>query len=320
MRFSARASVAACLAAFAFCVSAVPALGTPSASKVTTATAPLVRGAVSMQIGPGEDPSSVIVITGVTLDPSVKLPAKVQIPIPPGAALQWSGEILGGDPSNDPPRQADIQPGAGGAKYAEFVLSQSHTGQVDCALGPLTTNGTNVSTTVDYVQSVPSSSTLISVRLPANISNVQLSPAPQGAAQTNTAGESLYILGNSSYPTGASQAISISYTVGTAASGSAGAAAKTPLIVVLAVALVAVVVAMIFVLQMSARPTQDAGEADEDEDGDFLSDEDDAEDEEFDEPAPQSKRSHGGARHEDEDVDRDDDADDADDDPFDILD
>jgi hypothetical protein len=177
-----------------------------SASPSDTATpAPLVEGPFSVQIGPNQDPGQpgkLIVIMSINLPSDVSLPARVRIPIPPGAMVTWAGEVLGGDVSADPQRTYTVHDGVGGAQYVEFTMTQSRRGQVDTVAGPLTVKGADVSAKMSFVQSVPSTSTEFAVRIPANASNVKIDPAPSGSPETNSSGESLYYVGTQTLPIG----------------------------------------------------------------------------------------------------------------------
>jgi len=247
------------------------------------AAPPLATGPLTVQIGPGEEASQTIAIVGVTVADSVKLPVRVRLPVPVGATVQWAGQILGGDPDNDPQQAVLLATGAGGARYDEITLTKSHIGQIDTNLGPLTLSGDSVSAQVAFVQSVPSTSTVFSVRLPAGVSNVAISPAPAGAPEVNSSGESLYVLGTAPLATGAKLSVGVSYSTaaasGAAGSGGSGGSSSTPVIIVLIVALAAVLISLVFVLQRSAQPVAGGDDVDDDHayDDDEVDDEADAE-------------------------------------------
>jgi hypothetical protein len=309
------------------CILSATATAASAAPKASAAaSAPLAAGPINVQVGPGEENNTTVVIIGITIDPSIKLPVRVRIPVPPAATVAWAGEILGGDPNADPQAQYTLHDGAGGAQYAEFTMSKSRIGQIDTYAAPLKNDGKTVSTQVTYVQSVPSTSTIFSVRLPANISNVKIDPTPTAPAEKNTSGESLYLVGGSSMATGAKQAISIAYSLGAAAPASA-ASSQTPVFVALGIALVAVLVALGFVVQRGSGPSAEDDQADAN--AELELDYSDDWDDEAAQPAASapSKRRRSRAQAADADADADGSAastsqraSDDSDDPFDSLD
>lgn len=255
------ATVAALVFAAASAAWAAPqSVATPRDASAQAAPAPLVGGQTSVQIGPGQEPNVTVALVTVQIDSGVKLPARVRIPVPPGSTIEWAGEILGGDPNADPQRPYTLHDGQGGAQYAELTLTQSRQGQIDVNAAPLNQSGTSVSTQVTYVQSVPSTTTVISVRMPPNTSNVRLTPAPSRPPDINATGESLYVLSVPPLATGAAQAISISYDLG--AARATGSSSQIPVYVAFGIALLAVIIALVFVAQ---RSMMSGGGDDEDE-------------------------------------------------------
>jgi hypothetical protein len=153
----------------------------------------------------------VVAIISTDLDPSTKLPVTVRLPIPPGMSVDWAGEISGGAVDTDVERQYTVQPGNGGT-YAQFVLSTYRTAQTDLSGESLDTEGGRVSGSFDFVQSAPSSSTALSVRLPPGVSDVAIVPAPEGAATSNAQGEMLYSLPPRTLRLGERAAVKVSYS------------------------------------------------------------------------------------------------------------
>jgi hypothetical protein len=197
-------------------VLAAPNTAVPiAAAKPAAVTAPLASGPLDAQIWPAQDGKTVVIVD-VTLDPKVQLPARVRIPVPKSAVVEWAGEILSGDASTDKERPFTLQNGQGGS-YAEFTLSVSRRGQIETNGIPMMASGTKLLTQVDWIQSVPSTSTLFTVRIPAQVSAVTIDPKPQGAPETNAVGESLYILPTQNLATGAQSAIKVSYDTAPAA-------------------------------------------------------------------------------------------------------
>ncbi|HEY5539910.1 MAG TPA: hypothetical protein VIL41_00475 [Coriobacteriia bacterium] len=241
----------------------------PTLSKAASPTpAPLVEGAIDAQIWPAADAQLTAVIVDVSVDPKIKLPARVRIPVPNGAVVQWAGEILGGSASADIQRDFTLHPGAGGGQYAEFTLSVSRRGQIDTSGIPMTARGTVLSTQVDFVQSVSSTSTIFTVRMPAGVSQVKIEPSPVGAPETNSAGESLYPLPTKNLATGAKQTVKVSYnTSPTGATPSAGIN-LTAVYVVLGVLLVgAISFAAYLLARQGSVGDDDATELEDEEPG-----------------------------------------------------
>ena len=75
--------------------------------------------------------SGVLLVTG-HLPASAALPAKVSLAVPAGAQIGWVGEILGTAATKDPNVKYSVEAGRG-YDSVSFVLTQSHTGQVECA-------------------------------------------------------------------------------------------------------------------------------------------------------------------------------------------
>jgi hypothetical protein len=226
-------------------------LGSATASPSAAATAPLATGRYGVQIGPDETQGVLVIIVGVTLDMSVKLPARVRIPVPLGSSVAWAGEVLGNDPSGDKLRDFTLGRGDGGAQYAEFTLSESHQGQIDAVASPLTTSGGVFSAAATFVQSVPSTSTAFAVRMPIGAEKVTIEPAPVSPPDFNDAGESLYSLGEQSLKAGSKLDVTLSYSkVDTQTASGSTSQMLLPFLVV-ALVLVLVILAVVVTSQRS---------------------------------------------------------------------
>jgi len=223
-----------------------------ASSRPSSSVPPVAAGPLQVQVGPAQAGQATAVLIDVNLDPSVKLPARVRIPVPPGASIAWAGEILGGPASQDPQRAYTLKTGVG-AQYAEFALSVSHDGQLDAAL-PLVVSGTHATSLVRFVQSVPATSTGFSVRMPADATNTKISPAPVAAPQTNPAGESLYALPTAALAPGASITVSVAYDQGTRPA-TVSSSNLTALYLVLGIVLVLLVATLAFLVVRQRRPS-----------------------------------------------------------------
>jgi hypothetical protein len=284
-------------------VGAVTGSASVAKSAVASGTeAPLTTGHYGVQVGPDEGQGVLVVIVGITLDVSVKLPARVRIPVPPGSSVAWAGEVLGNNPAADKQREYTLGRGDGGAQYAEFTLAESHQGQIDVLANTLTTNGSLISATTTFVQSVSSTSTAFAVRMPAGVDNVKITPTPISPPEFNSAGESLYTLGERVLAPGAKLPITLSYskvTTQTAPSGSTSP--MTMLFVVVAGALLVVIVA-ILVIARRGQPSEVDEESDEDAGDDEVDYEDeggDAEDVEDVEDADEDEGEAGDGADDD---------------------
>ena len=243
-----------------------PGVACAAPSSATTLTAPLATGDIGIQVGPAEDANSTVVLVDLVLPASVRLPARVRLPIPPGATVRWAGEILGGSADADPARSFSTAQGTG-AQYAEFTLTQSHQAQIDTGGLARTINGNAVSAEIEYVQSVPSSSTSFSVRTPPGATDIQITPPTHGTPDSNPAGEHLYLMATQALALGDKVPVTVSYKT----AGSAGSSAnQIMLILVGVVALIAVVIALVVVQRARTASSQaaDSGEAQEHEDSD----------------------------------------------------
>jgi hypothetical protein len=211
-------------------------------------------GETEVQLWPAAQPGQLVVIVSQTLPEGVDLPATVRLPVPEGMRVEWAGEILGETTrAADPPREFELKDGTGG-QYAEFSLSESRQAQIELAGIALTSNASTVSTALDWVQSAPSALTAFSVRLPSGAGDVSIDPTPVGQPDSNEAGETLYTLPSRELEDGATQRVSVSYSLGGAPAQTQGeGSASGPLVAVLAVVLVLAVAALAFVISRQRR-------------------------------------------------------------------
>lgn len=241
---------------------------TPLDSAVASGTeAPLATGRFGVQISPDEAQGVLVMIVGVTLDMSVKLPARVRIPVPPGSSVAWAGEVLGNDPSGDKQRDYKLGRGTGGAQYAEFTLTESRQGQIDALANTLTTSGGAISGTANFVQSVPGTATAFAIRMPVGVDNVKIEPAPVSPPQFNSEGESLYSLGERPLKEGAKLSVSVSYSKVISKTASTPTSPMAMLFVVVALVLVLLILAIILVSRRGQSPEADEEDEALDDDG-----------------------------------------------------
>ena len=226
-----------------------PATSQPAPAQPAGATAPKTE----VQLISEAEPDQVVAIVGVTLPDETPLPATVRIPVIAGAQVTWAGEIMGAGASSDIEREFEIRDGAGGS-YAEFEVRSSRDAQIEMSGISLTRQGTSTMAALTYVQTVPSSETGFSVRVPATAAEPVFTPPAVGAPQVGTTGEQLYTLQAAHPAVGESVALSISY--GRKAAGArsgASSSASTGLLAALAAGLILSVMALIFVMGRERR-------------------------------------------------------------------
>lgn len=224
----------------------VPALAFAGVSEYQVQFAPVgVSGAMDL-------------IVNLVLSPDTKLPATVRVPLPAGATILWSGEILGGDPANDPSREATLTTG-GGAQYAELTLKQARIAQVEAEVGAPSISGDNVKGRLDWINTTDAGTYTFSVRIEPNVSQLKMVPEPEGAPQTNAEGESLYTLAPVRLEKGGTFAVDVSYRRGADATGVPAGGSSVALIV--AVVLLVIAVAALVVVLVRQRQSGGPGAA-----------------------------------------------------------
>lgn len=146
-----------------------------------------------VQFWPEGEAQTNVVIVGVELDPTVKLPVTVQLPLPKGATVFWAGEISGADAAADIERDFKLIDGPDG-KLVEFTAETTRAIQFDATVGGVEMDGNDILTSLDWIQAVKSKAVSFAVRVPAGVENVRITPDAPGEPQTNPVGEKLYTL------------------------------------------------------------------------------------------------------------------------------
>jgi hypothetical protein len=215
------------------------------------AAAPVATGDMAVQLWPGAEPGTTVVIVSVTLSERTPLPATVRLPVFSGGTVSWAGEVFdvaGSDIQHEPV----LKQGTGG-QYAEFEVTESRQAQVELSGVPLTaTNGT-YSTSLDFVQSTEASVTGFSVRLPSGAANVVIEPAPAGAPEQNEAGETLYTLPSKEMAVGSAHQVSASYTLGGGAASNAGGSDREDTVLIALLGMLGVLVVVVVVMLRRQR-------------------------------------------------------------------
>jgi hypothetical protein len=232
-----------------------PTATTPHSTVATDTVkeAPLAEGVLQVQAAPDVAQGLAAIIVAVQLPPDTKLPAMVRIPVPTGASATWVGEIVGDDPTGDPERPYRTVQGTGG-QVLEMTLEVTRSAQAEFTVPSVTSSGGKVTMNVNWVQATPSTSTEFSVRMPPGATQVQITPAPDGAPATNQLGEALYALPSKTMKPGETAAISVVYVAGTGqpATGSTSGGSNPPVFWLLVAALFVVLAILGFSL-MSRR-------------------------------------------------------------------
>jgi hypothetical protein len=247
---------------------AAPAHGAPAATaapKSVSASAPVdaaAGGPIDLQIWPGQAGKTAI-ITVVEVDAKTKLPVTVRVPVTPGSTVEWVGEILGGSAESDIEAPYKLIQGQGG-QFAEFTLTKSRRGQVDAIGFPLEISGDKVLLALEYVQSVSSPLTAMSVRVPAEVTKVKISPKPSGDPVDNADGESLYTLEPVALKPGEKQKVTLSYSTIPPVEPAPGSELNGVLIG-LGIALVVAVIAMVVVVRRRSVTAPSFEDSEEDE-------------------------------------------------------
>ena len=195
-----------------------------------------------LQFSPvGATGQSLLIVTAV-LDPAESLPASVTVPVPAGATLLWSGELLGSAPEDDVFREATRET-VGGMDLYTFTLEQSGLAQVELALGAPTISGSRVSGGFTWTN--PGDEVLVNVAVVAEpgATDVKTTPPTSGAVQENEIGETLHSLGGQRLASGGALTIEASWKRGGATDG-----AESPLLPLLVGGLVIAVVALVVVV------------------------------------------------------------------------
>ena len=117
--------IRALLAAVVVVVAA--ALAAPAAA-VDAPKVPALK-LLSWAAGSQSDGQGTLIVSGELPD-STSLPAKLVMPVPPGLTPAWVGEIVGSNPSQDPPATYTVSRGQG-FDVLPVPLTSSRTGPVD---------------------------------------------------------------------------------------------------------------------------------------------------------------------------------------------
>lgn len=166
---------------------------------------------IFVQLWPEGEPGTSVLIVGVVLPPDTQLPATVRLPLPDDAQVFWAGEVMGEDPAGDVSRPTTIVAGEGG-RALEFTAETTLSVQYDATYKTILTNGSELKTTLDWIQTVPSSGVSFAIRMPALTEVIELDPEAPGEPQENAFGERLYTLSDAVLATGDQYPVTVTYT------------------------------------------------------------------------------------------------------------
>jgi hypothetical protein len=200
-----------------------------------------------LQYEPAGDGVGALLIVNAVVDPATALPQEVSIPVPDGATLLWSGELLGGDPSDDPQR-ATTTSEVDGVQVHTLTLEQSHTAQLELLLPSPSVSGDRLNADVSWPNVGEEIPVTASVIAEAGASDIVIEPARAGDVQTNDVGQTLHPLERKRLATGESYVIDVSWTRGASAAGGGDGASSNGLLPYVIGALVVAVVALAVVV------------------------------------------------------------------------
>lgn len=203
---------------------------------------------LEVQIWPGGEMGNTLFIVTGHIPEGTPLPAMVRLPLPAGAEVVWSGEILGGPVTEDPAREFTVVEVANG-QALEMTAESTRTVQYE-AIGPALSVVDGMMTSVfEWVQTVPTGDVVFSVRIPASAGSVEIDPDPVGSPRVNDAGEQLHTLRPAVLTEG--QTFTVTAAFGSGAAESPGS--ESPLLWVLLGMLAVAVGALLLVIARQRR-------------------------------------------------------------------
>lgn len=207
--------------------------------------------------GTGQDTQALI---SVTLDDSVKLPAKVRFNFPLGATPGWVGEILGGDASKDP--TVEFKKVDSNATYDvyEATLTKSHTLQAEGSAMPQKENATDGSVviSVSYAPAMAAKAMTLSTEIPKTAQIVQ----QEGVTSFGTGNDgSIYGVSAGAVKANEGKTAQIAYKTGATTNTAQGQkdGSNNTLIIILVVAVVVLIIGLLGYLLIQRMNKGDKG-------------------------------------------------------------
>ncbi len=214
-----------------------------------------------IQLSPAGGPTGALAVVNVVIDSAEALPQTVEVPVPHGATLLWAGEILGGDPADDPMRETTVEQ-VGDMDVYTMTLEQVYVGQLEIALAPARIEGDRLSSTMTWTNPGDEVQLSASVVAESGASAIELAPPRAGDVQMNEAGETLHPLERRRVASGESYVIEASWTRGAASAPTADGGDGGGMLPYLIGAFVAAVLLLLAVLVRERTRTQ-AGSVDQ---------------------------------------------------------
>lgn len=192
-----------------------------------------------------------LLIVSAVADPQLPLPATVSVPVPTGATLLWSGEVLGGASGDDPSREVTVET-VGGMDVYTMTLEQAYTAQLELQLPGAAVSGSRYSSAFTWTNPGEETPVSAAVVIPAGATDVEISPGIAGEPNANDAAETLYPLGGLRLAQGDSVQVEAAWSTGGAGTEDEAKRVVT-LPVLLGLLVLAVVVLVIVVVRERTR-------------------------------------------------------------------
>lgn len=213
-----------------------------------------------------EEQTGAMLIVSGTLPEGTKLPAEVVLSAPTGAQVQWAGEILGGEVSQDPTVEYKVAK-KGESDVYTFTLTKSLTGQIEAITpGLMGMVGADRGATVSWVAPVAAKEANVSVRIPQGAKI--LTPAEGAVMGAGPTGYSYYTMTKQDVKAGDSVDLSFTYSIPAAAAPASGSGGGFAPVVISLVALAFAAIVVVAVRRKSAARVQT--EFDEDDDAEDM--------------------------------------------------
>lgn len=178
----------------------------------------------SVSLNLSTDADTPLLMVSGKLPESTPLPATIVLAVPAGAEVQWAGEVLGGDPSDDPTAQP-TKTTKGGQDLYTFTLTKSHIAQIEAIVPPAMTTANGLySVNFSQVAFADAPEYVVAIQIPQA---AQLSETPTGTASLapGPTGFRYYQQSFSKVKAGEPIAVTFSYTLPSGATTGAAPAA-----------------------------------------------------------------------------------------------
>lgn len=269
-------SVAARLRA-PFATMVILALVLALAVPLTAVAAPLVNIDATLLVTSQGTGNPLLLVAG-QLPEGTPLPAELVLPVPEGAVVEWSGEILGGTAADDAETLATIEV-RDGVTVAVLNMSQSLTGQVEVSFPGAVTPAGDDTFTGGFALTAPSDVEKVRVAVGLE-SSTEAAELPDGTLSAqDQRGYTYYYQELSAVSAGDPIEFSIRYRMtgmpvaGGTGSPPASSAEVPPLLIALIAAVFAGAVLMVFASRARSKGAAEelaADEAGDDSDGEYA--------------------------------------------------